>query len=135
MMGKQEDMSLFTSIDPSTGENIETFAVQTPIEAADSLAAVSLGFHAWRDSTFETRSDQLKALGEVIGSRSEELARAMSREMGKPITEARAELNKCAFACEYFADAAPEYLAPQPTPTIRSTATSYSNPSGSYWRS
>ena len=56
----------------------------------------------------------VRRAAEVLRERAEELARLMTLEMGKPIGEARAEIGKCAWVCEYYADAGPGFLADEP---------------------
>jgi succinate-semialdehyde dehydrogenase/glutarate-semialdehyde dehydrogenase len=62
----------------------------------------------------KTRSGLLRAMGAVLRSRKEDLARTITLEMGKPIIEAEAEIEKCALNCDFYAEKAPEWLADSP---------------------
>src|SRR6185312_1800901 len=81
----------FSSIDPATGEKLQDYA--------------------------EWDTTRLDKVGQALQSRRDEFALLMSREMGKTLTEARAEVEKCAAACKYYADEAPRMLADEVIPT------------------
>ncbi|MGD2137020.1 MAG: NAD-dependent succinate-semialdehyde dehydrogenase [Gammaproteobacteria bacterium] len=79
------------------------------LEAA--LQAAAQAAPAWRERGFAERCTLLRQAASVLRGRAEDLARLMTLEMGKPIGEARAEVEKCAWVCEYYAGEGPAFLA------------------------
>lgn len=100
-----------TTINPATGETI----TDHPAMTTDEVEAVVAGAHraqaAWARTSYDQRAELLLRTAAVLRERSEELASLATREMGKPITEARAEVEKCAWVCEYYAETSPRVLA------------------------
>src|SRR5687767_12869152 len=105
------------STNPATGELIATYDEQTWDQVAARLAAVKKAFSTWRDTSFEHRARCLSAAADVLDRRREELARLMALEMGKPIRQGRAEIQKCASVCRYYGTHGAQFLAPQPMET------------------
>src|SRR5438045_994163 len=105
------------SVNPATGETLETFEETSPQELERSLAAAAAAFHEWRGVAFATRAPKMREAARVLRARAGDYARTMTLEMGKPIVQADAEIDKCAVACEYYADHAEAMLAPQPRQT------------------
>ena len=71
----------------------------------------------WSAAPLEDRTSHVRKLAEVLTARREELARLATMEMGKPIVQAEAEIDKCAAACRFYADHAGEFLQPTVVPT------------------
>ena len=105
------------SVNPATGEVIETFEATSAREVERILATAHAAFVEWRRTPFVTRARHLRNAAEVLKKRKADYARLMTLEMGKPIVQAEAEVDKCAWACEYFADHAEGFLAEQPRET------------------
>ena len=105
------------TVNPATDEVIESFdAMDWNVVSGlmdDAVAAQA----AWRNSPLEERVTKLRKLGEVLREDVEHHATLISKEMGKPITEARGEVLKCALACDYYADNLVEFLTPKPVKT------------------
>ena len=99
------------SIDPTTGELIEEYEETTPSQLASILAEASCAFAGWRRTPFSERAPKMRAAADLLDARREELARLMAAEMGKPLAQGRAEAEKCAWVCRYYADEAPGFLA------------------------
>jgi succinate-semialdehyde dehydrogenase/glutarate-semialdehyde dehydrogenase len=99
------------SIDPTTGELIEEYEETTPSQLASILAEASCAFAGWRRTPFSERAPRMRAAADLLETRREELARLMAAEMGKPLAQGRAEVDKCAWVCRYYADEAPGFLA------------------------
>jgi succinate-semialdehyde dehydrogenase/glutarate-semialdehyde dehydrogenase len=99
------------SIDPTTGELIEEYEETTPSQLASILAEASCAFAGWRRTPFSERAPKMRAAADLLDARREELARLMASEMGKPLAQGRAEAEKCAWVCRYYADEAPGFLA------------------------
>src|SRR5436190_1561573 len=85
-----------------------------------------MGAHAaflqWREVPFARRAQRMREAAQILRTRRAEYARTMTTEMWKPIVQAEAEVDKCAWVCEYYADHAEAFLAEQPreTPASRS---------------
>ncbi|HEY7021406.1 MAG TPA: NAD-dependent succinate-semialdehyde dehydrogenase [Ktedonobacterales bacterium] len=108
------------SINPATEEVIETFAPHTAAQIDEILTVVATAQKRWRGRSFAERAEVLRKVATLLRERKEELARAATSEMGKPIVEAEAEVEKCAWVCEYYAEGAERFLADEQAP---STAT------------
>ncbi|HEX4795541.1 MAG TPA: NAD-dependent succinate-semialdehyde dehydrogenase [Humisphaera sp.] len=102
------------AINPTTEESLEQVTEHTAEQVAEALKNASIAFASWRERPMSERAKLMRAAGAVLRRRSAEFSALMVREMGKTITGAAAEIEKCAGGCEYFADHAQEYLAPQP---------------------
>jgi succinate-semialdehyde dehydrogenase/glutarate-semialdehyde dehydrogenase len=102
------------TINPATGESVSTYEQNTLDDARAAAAAARAAFNAWRRTPFAERSAVFHKAAEILRARSDEFARLMTAEMGKTLDEGRAEVEKCAFQCDWFADNAETYLAEQP---------------------
>ena len=110
------------SINPATGETLETFDALTK---ADIDGKLDLAVSAWkthRTTSFEQRTVLMRKLADLLESEDDKLARLMTIEMGKPIAAAVAEVAKCATACRYYADNAVRFLADESAPTSEGQA-------------
>lgn len=99
------------SINPATGETIKSYTLYTDQEVYDKIDAVHNAWLSWKESSFEQRSALLNKMADVLISRRAELATLMALEMGKPVTQGIAEVEKCASVCRYYADHGKEQLA------------------------
>ena len=108
------------SISPVSGELIETFVTMSSDQLDSALEAAVAAQVNWRDVAMEKRSLVMRALAEQPPrARTGELSALITREMGKPIAEAAAEVEKCAVTAEWMAEHAADLLAPEaldPTP-------------------
>ncbi|EHZ4892049.1 aldehyde dehydrogenase family protein [Escherichia coli] len=103
------------SINPATGEQLSVlpWAGANDIENALQLAAA--GFRDWRETNIDYRAEKLRGIGKALRARSEEMAQMITREMGKPINQARAEVAKSANLCDWYAEHGPAMLKAEPT--------------------
>ncbi len=113
--------TMLTAIDPSTGEVIREVPAAGPAEIEKTLERAESAFPEWRRAGFAARAELLNAVGAELRRGIEEYALVMTEEMGKPITEARGEVVKAAWAAEHYAENAEQYLAPE---SVDSDATS-----------
>ena len=106
-----------TTVDPSTGTPLATYDETAPGDIAGALERAHDAAAAWRTTPPTERAEALRRLANALRGRSGQLARLATREMGKPLAESTAEVDKCAWACEWFADHAPAMLEPEPVET------------------
>ena len=105
-----------TAITPATGQLLAEYTDdEGRVESALDQAGVA--FREWRRQSFEERARVVAAAGRVLRDRQEELARLITSEMGKPIKEARAEVEKSATGCDYFAEHGERLLTSEPAPS------------------
>jgi succinate-semialdehyde dehydrogenase / glutarate-semialdehyde dehydrogenase len=115
----------WTSVNPATGETLETYPEMSGKEVEEILQAAHRAQRSWRTTGFPDRGRKLMRAADILRERSEEYARLMTREMGKPLKEARGEVEKCAWVCEYYAENGEEQLAPEPVDTPETKASTY----------
>jgi succinate-semialdehyde dehydrogenase/glutarate-semialdehyde dehydrogenase len=101
-----------TSINPATGKQIRTYDEMTPEAAAAAVVQAHSAWQTWRHEPFSRRSPLMKKAASLLRQRKSELATLMADEMGKPLAQGSAEVEKCAWVCEYYADCAESHLAP-----------------------
>ncbi len=107
----------FRSVNPATGEEIEAFDLSSAGEIDAALATAAGRASRWGLTPIDTRAQLLRDLAGVLRRDVEVHAATITAEMGKILSEARAEVEKCAFTCEYFAEHAAEFLADEPSPS------------------
>ena len=118
-------MGFLTSTSPATGERLRSWPTHSAEELQDAVRAAHEAFGAWRSSGWELRTTLLEAVADELTRRRAELAALMTDEMGKPVTEALAEIDKCAWTARFYAEQAPAFLADRTveTPAERSWVT------------
>jgi succinate-semialdehyde dehydrogenase/glutarate-semialdehyde dehydrogenase len=104
-------------INPTTEEPLEEIPDHTPAQVEAKLRSANEAFAAWRRAPMSDRTALMHRAAALLRSRRADLSSLMTREMGKPITAAEAEIDKCAAACDHFADHAAAYLATETIPT------------------
>lgn len=105
----------FTAINPANGEKLKDYPMWDSARLDQALALTASVTTAWNTRPLAERSALMARAGEVLLKHRDEYAVLMSREMGKLIGEARAEIEKCARCCQYYADNAATLLADEPT--------------------
>jgi len=100
-----------TAVNPATEDVIASFDAFGHDEVEMALAEAQDAFLEWRERTIAERAVPMRALAALLRERADRYARLATLEMGKPIVEARAEIEKCAFGAEHFAQNAARYLA------------------------
>jgi succinate-semialdehyde dehydrogenase/glutarate-semialdehyde dehydrogenase len=101
------------SVNPATGETIREYPETGASEQAALLQAVRRAFEEWRHTDFRERAAPLRRAAALLRERQRDYAVLMAGEMGKPVAQGRAEAEKCAGACEWFAENAEALLAPE----------------------
>lgn len=105
------------AINPATGEIIKTYPTLTEGETGQVIQSCHEAYRSWRNTSFAERSQLMKKAGRVLRDNADEYAKLMALEMGKPVTEGRAEAIKCAWVCDYYAENAETFLKPEPVET------------------
>lgn len=108
---------MLQSINPATGERLAEYEAMSPQEVLGAFDRAQGAFAGWRRAGFAARRRVLRAAAGALRRRADALAMLMAREMGKPITQGRAEVEKCAWGCEFFAETAATLLLDDPVPT------------------
>ena len=103
------------SINPANGETIASLPWATGPEVDMAITLADTAFRQWRKTAIEQRADALRAIGRVLRERGEEMAQCITREMGKPIKQARGEVVKSAHLCDWYAEHGPAMLATEST--------------------
>ncbi len=101
----------FRSVNPANGNTLRVVDAFTPAQIESALQAAAAASASWRQASIGERSALLREAAAVLRRHGEEFAAIITREMGKPIREARAEIEKCAWVCEYYAAQGPAFLA------------------------
>jgi succinate-semialdehyde dehydrogenase/glutarate-semialdehyde dehydrogenase len=104
---------MFQTINPATGEVVQSYNYLSLTEVDQVLVRAQKSFKIWRDTPVSLRSQTLKKLATNLRERKREFGTLMNLEMGKPVADGVAEVEKCAAACDYFAEKGEEFLKPQ----------------------
>ena len=111
---RPETAKKIQTVNPATGEPGKSYDPTSLDDALTAAAAARKTFLDWRRTNFAERSAVIHKAAEILRARKDEFARLMTDEMGKTVSDGRAEVEKCAFHCDWFADHAEEYLAREP---------------------
>ncbi len=102
----------FKSINPATEEVIGTYEEFTDAQVSAALEKTSYAFNRWRKETYVDRGRLITLAASYLRKNKSRLAGMITAEMGKPILEAEAEIEKCALTCDYFAENTKRFLSP-----------------------
>lgn len=103
------------SVNPATGETLTAHLWATAREVDRAIADADAAFRQWRHERVAHRAQKLRDLGAALRVHAEEMAQTITREMGKPILQARAEVAKSASLCDWYAEQGPAMLSAEPT--------------------
>jgi succinate-semialdehyde dehydrogenase / glutarate-semialdehyde dehydrogenase len=101
----------FESINPASGKQLKVFEAWDKSAIDGALQQAQEARFSWAARSVQERCHLLQAAAEQLRARQEDLARLITLEMGKLLVEARAEIEKCAWVCDYYAEHAPHFLA------------------------
>ncbi|NEA40110.1 NAD-dependent succinate-semialdehyde dehydrogenase [Streptomyces sp. SID11385] len=104
-------MTAYKVVNPATGQTESEFPEATDVEIQDALDRSAGAYRTWRASAVEDRVAVLERVAELYTARKEELASLITREMGKPVTQARGEIDLTASIYRYYAENGPGFLA------------------------
>ncbi|MEQ8406458.1 MAG: NAD-dependent succinate-semialdehyde dehydrogenase [Oceanicaulis sp.] len=107
-------MGKITVTNPATGEQAGEYDRHTEGDVDAALEAAFEGFQTLWRAGFDNRAQRLMKAAEILDADKETLARLAVTEMGKPISQARAEIDKCASACRFYAEHGEGFLADEP---------------------
>lgn len=122
-------MSIQT-INPATETILETYPVMTQSAIGQHIEAAQTRFLTWKKVEMQERSQLLLNVAKLLRIKINDFAQLMAREMGKPVTSGCAEIEKCAFVCEHYAQNASAYLAPETIVTEHLRSKVYYQPQG-----
>lgn len=100
----------FESRNPATGEVIARYAEASSAHVDKALRGLHAAYEGWRRADFATRATPMRKAAALLRERLHALAHLMALEMGKPLPQGRAEIEKCAWGCEFYADNAEKFL-------------------------
>lgn len=103
----------FHTINPANNSIIQEYTLSSPEESVTIARDVYSEYSRWKNTTFVERSALLYSLAGELRKQELFFAELMAMEMGKPILQGKAEVEKCAWACEYYADNAEQFLKPE----------------------
>ena len=104
-------MTDFRSVNPATGETLQTFEPLGEDALEERLERARRAFEANRSASFSERSERMERAAEVLEEGAQAYARLMTLEMGKPVEQAVSEVEKCAWVCRHYAEHAGAYLS------------------------
>jgi succinate-semialdehyde dehydrogenase/glutarate-semialdehyde dehydrogenase len=103
-----------TTVNPATGELIQTFSAFTDAQIEACLARADDAALSWRATPLDTRIGVLRRAAALLEERQQEYGQLMALEMGKTVSAGAAEAAKCAVTCRFYADHAADFLADEP---------------------
>ena len=101
---------MIQSVNPATGEVIGNYEEMNDSEITGILSRIHKNFLSWRKVPVEKKAELLLSTAAVLRNRREEIARMMTLEMGKLFVQSKAEVDKCAWVCEHYAENAGKYI-------------------------
>jgi succinate-semialdehyde dehydrogenase/glutarate-semialdehyde dehydrogenase len=102
---------MIVSINPTDGRELARYELHSDAYVDQALSAAANAQRTWRNVPVEERCELLRAMARALRAAKPRYAAMITREMGKPVVEAEAEIEKCAYNCDFYADNAPKYLA------------------------
>ena len=103
-------MPKIETINPSTGKAIAAYDNESPEQVNRKVKAAREAFSKWKKLDLAERAEYMRRLGRVMRKNREEYARLVTEEMGKPVRQSLAEIEKCAWVCDYYAERAEVFL-------------------------
>ncbi|MEF8940684.1 MAG: NAD-dependent succinate-semialdehyde dehydrogenase [Salinivenus sp.] len=112
----------FASVNPATGDALEEYPAHSTDELDARLDRAVAGFETNRDRSLAERARRLERTADLLEERADRYGALMTREMGKPVDQAEAEAEKCAWVCRYYAEHGADFLADEPVETDAQTS-------------
>ncbi len=105
------------TVNPATGKVIASYDNETPEQVNRKVKAGREAFGKWKKLDLAERAEYMRRLGRVMRKNREDYARTVTEEMGKPVRQSLAEIEKCAWVCDYYAEHAEAFLRDEIIPT------------------
>ena len=106
----------FVSINPATGRPLARYKGHSRAAVAAATERSALAFQSWKDTAVSQRARHLRSLARTLRLQQPALAALVTAEVGKPIAQSLAEIEKCAVACDYYATEGARFLASERPP-------------------
>jgi succinate-semialdehyde dehydrogenase/glutarate-semialdehyde dehydrogenase len=106
-------MTHLTTINPATEQVLKTYPLMDQNTVNNVINTMEIARVNWLTKKMADRKKCLLALGELLKNTLDEMATLISQEMGKPISQAKAEINKCTLICDYYANNFENFLSPE----------------------
>lgn len=103
-------MQEFHTINPATEEIVSTYSYQSPVVLDGKVANSYKTWTSWRKTPIAQRSELLMNVAKILREKQSPLSRLITIEMGKPLDQSQAEIEKCALVCEYYAENGDNFL-------------------------
>lgn len=103
----------FTNINPYNGEVVGKYTSLTEAQTQEKIEKAHKAFATWRKVSVEERARLMTKVAHILRDNVDEYAKMITIEMGKPISESRAEVNKSAWVCDYYAENTADFLKPE----------------------
>lgn len=107
----------YVATNPHTGEEICSYPTADKFQLRVAIEQSGKAFESWERTSYTERAEVLHRVAELLRANSKSDARLMAEEMGKPLAQGRSEIEKCAWACEYYAEHAERFLEDEPSET------------------
>lgn len=104
---------IINTVNPATGKIIQTYHTHSNAAAESIIDATHHAFLTWRTLSIDDRAKPMQKMAALLRERKNTYAKLMAEEMGKPITQGMAEVEKCALACDHYIEHADDYLTPR----------------------
>ena len=121
---------MIISVNPATGQELARFEPHTPDAVEAALANAAQAQRQWARVPVTQRVELLRRMATALRAGKERYGRLITLEMGKPLPEAEAEVEKCAWNCDFYADKAPDFLADEVTDSNASESAVVFDPLG-----
>jgi succinate-semialdehyde dehydrogenase/glutarate-semialdehyde dehydrogenase len=104
----------YASLNPATGQMLQTFSVLDTVQLHAALERTDRAQRDWAQTPFVQRAEVLHKAALQLHAQRDRYAAIVTQEMGKPLREARAEVEKCATVCDYYAQHGEEFMRAEP---------------------
>lgn len=105
------------TVNPATGEVVDTYEEDSASDVDSALGRAEDTFSEWREVPIREREQFIEAAGDVLRKNERAYAELMTKEMGKPVSQAVAEVQKCQWLCDHYAQYTSQYLEPETHPS------------------
>ena len=109
--------TIIETINPATGKVIAKYQNMDDDQVREKVKNARLAIHSWKNLDIGERCSIVRNLGRVMRKNKDEYAKLITEEMGKPIRQAIAEVEKCAWLCDYYSETAETFLRDELIPT------------------